>query len=322
MVANVLTQSKIAEIIAIAEVSPVAQSGGNSTIKRVNFGSRDYAVKDYSGRANGRERLSQEFSALALVHPALPAHFPEPLGVSGEGVQAIHSWINGVRPDLNLHTVDHMLDLASKLHDLSARVPVGDALPATDQVLTIDDIIDQIHTRADALATGPNEVAEFTRTQLRPRLQQLPKLGSAAGPAVLTLSLSDFGAHNMLWDEGERVMRCTDLEFFGWDDAHKLIADALLHPLADWTTPTADAFLTGAFNVYQLKEERLLGMWPYLSLKWATITLARAARNLGSSALAPDTEAMQRAHTYASNASKSPSALSDIVGQVAGTQSW
>lgn len=314
-----LTEGEVAEIIAIAQVSPIAKSGGNSTIKCVTFESRDYAVKDYSGRANGHQRLTQEFSALTLVHPALPDHFPEPLGIAVGGLVAVHSWIDGVRPDLDLHTVDCMLNLATGLRELSGRVPIHDALPATDQVLVINDIINQVRTRASELAYEPHEVSEFTRTQLRPALDLLPELSHVAGPAMLTLSLSDFGAHNLLWDEEERVMRCVDLEFFGWDDAHKLTADTLLHPLAGWTPICAEAFLSGAFDVYRLDEQRLLGLWPYLSLKWATITLARAARTLQAGLADSAAEAVQRAHAYVANARQSPKALSDIVEQVAGT---
>ena len=314
-----LIEGEVAEIIAIAQVSPVANSGGNSTIKKVTLGGRNFAVKDYSGRANGHERLTQEFSALTLVHPALPDHFPEPLGIAPGGLEAVHSWIDGVRPALDAHTVDHMLDLATRLHALSSRVLIADALPATDQVLVIGDIASQVRTRADALVLESQEVSEFTRTKLLPALDPLLELGGEAGPAMLTLSLSDFGAHNLLWDEDAQVMRCVDLEFFGWDDAHKLIADALLHPLASWTPACAEAFLTGAFSIYQLDQQRLLGLWPYLSLKWATITLARAARNLHSGAVAPAAESMQRAHAYVTYARRSPEALSDIVRQVAGS---
>ena len=314
-----LTEEEVAEVIAIAQVSPVANSGGNSTIKKVTFGGREFAVKDYSGRANGHERLTQEFSALTLVHPALPDDFPEPLGIAPGGLEAVHSWIDGVRPALDAHTVDHMLDLATRLHALSSRVLIADALPATDQVLILGDIASQVRTRADALVLEPHEVSEFTRTQLLPALDHLPELGGEAGPAMLTLSLSDFGAHNLLWDEDAQVMRCVDLEVFGWDDAHKLTADALLHPLAGWTPICAEAFLTGAFDVYLLDEQRLLGLWPYLSLKWATITLARAARNLQAGLADGAAEAMQRAHSYVANARQSPKELSDIVKQVAGT---
>jgi hypothetical protein len=317
MVDFVLTHREIVQILAIAEVSPITKSGGNSTIKRVAFVGREYAVKDYSSRSNGKERLTQEFSALRLVHPALPSHFPEPLGVLDGGLQAVYSWIDGVCPALEERTVKCMLSLAHDLHGLSRRVAVQDALPATDQVLVPGDIVLQVRTRARALASASNEVAEISRTQLLPALDQLAEVGSNAGPPVLTLSLSDFGAHNLLWDEKEQLMRCVDLEFFGWDDAHKLTADALLHPLASWTPACAETFLSGAFSVYQLDEQRLLGLWPYLSLKWATITLARAARNLQAGSAPGAAEAMHRAHTYVSYARHSPRTLRDIVCQVA-----
>jgi len=318
MVAIVLSHPEIAEIVAIARVSPVASSGGNSTIKRVSHRGKNYAVKDYSGRVNGRERLAQEFSALTLVHPALPKNFPEPLGIAAVGLQAVHSWINGVRPHLDVFTVDRMLSLAADLHLLSSHVARNGALPAIDQVLTVGDILDQIRTRAGGLVADSPGVAEFTRMHLLPVLEHLPQPDGEASPAILTLSVSDFGAHNLLWDEEDQVMRCVDLEFFGWDDAHKLTIDALLHPLAHWTTACAEAFLDGAFDLYHLDERRLLSLWPYLSLKWGTITLARAARTINARSDAA-AEAMRLSHSYVSHARQPPRALSDIVAQVVGS---
>jgi hypothetical protein len=318
MVEIVLSQSEIVEIMAISWDSPIAKSGGNSTIRRVQFGGSDYAVKDYSGRVNGHERLKQEFSALRLVHRALPAHFPEPLGIAVGGLQAVHSWIKGVQPQLDVSTVAKMLILANDLHLLSHSVTLHDALPATDQVLTIQDLLDQIGERAGALVSGSFIVADFIRTNLLPCMQHLPEPDRAIAPPVLTLSLSDFGVHNLLWDEEDQLMRCVDLEFFGWDDAHKLTIDALLHPLADWKSECAEAFLAGAFEIYQLDERRLLDLWPYLNMKWSVITLARAARNI-EAGLETARDSLELARSYSSNALDSPKGLSDIVKQAVGS---
>ena len=58
-----LSETDAQAIINLAGQSPVLRVGGNSTITRVNFEQRSYAVKDYSARADGYQRLTQEFSA-------------------------------------------------------------------------------------------------------------------------------------------------------------------------------------------------------------------------------------------------------------------
>jgi hypothetical protein len=113
-------------------------------------------------------------------------------------------------------------------------------------------------------------------------------------------------------------MRCIDLEFFGWDDAHKLTCDSLLHPLAKWSVDCAKTFIEGAFVIYNLDVARLIRLWPLLNLKWAAITLSRAERNLQAMDQEPADQAMQRAKIYVARASLVPNSLSDIVQQVAG----
>ena len=113
-------------------------------------------------------------------------------------------------------------------------------------------------------------------------------------------------------------MRCIDLEFFGWDDAHKLTCDSLLHPLAKWSVDCAKTFIEGAFATYNLDVARLIRLWPLLNLKWAAITLSRAERNLQAQDQARADQAMERAKIYVARASLVPNSLSDIVQQVAG----
>lgn len=311
-----LSDSDAQAIINLARQSPVLRVGGNSTITRVNFEQRSYAVKDYSARADGHQRLTQEFSALEFLHPELPGRFAEPVGIGSDCQRAIYSWLDGTRPLLNQECVSHMLDIASELHLLSKRVTTKQVNPATDQVLTIIDLCDQLVARFEALQSQPGFVADFTRTQAFPLLLELIADHNETGQAAITLSPSDFGAHNLLWDHATQQMRCVDLEFFGWDDAHKLTCDSLLHPLAEWSFDAADSFLLGTFVTYTLDEARLTGMWPFLNLKWASIILARAQRNLESRDTALADQATKLARAYVNRASQDTYSLSDIVQQV------
>ena len=138
------------------------------------------------------------------------------------------------------------------------------------------------------------------------------------GRAAVTLSPSDFGAHNLLWDHETEQMRCVDLEFFGWDDAHKLTCDSLLHPLATWSVDCADTFLSGAIVTYNLDEERLFRLWPLLNLKWAAITLSRSERNLqeGNTSLAD--QAALRAVAHVKRAKAAPGSTAKMLEQITG----
>jgi len=303
-------------IINLAEQSPVLRVGGNSTITRVDFEQRSYAVKDYSARADGYQRLTQEFSALEFLHPEFPDRFAEPLGIGSDGQRAVYSWLDGIRPVLDQQCVAHMLDIASELNYLSKSVTPEQVRPATDQVLTISDLCDQLVERFETLQAAPGPVADFTKTQALPLLVELMTDDNETGQAAITLSPSDFGAHNLLWDQETRKMRCVDLEFFGWDDAHKLTCDSLLHPLAEWSVDAADTFLSGAFATYNLDEARLIRMWSLLNLKWAAITLSRSERNLQAGETALADQATKWATAYVNRAGEDLVSLFDIVQQV------
>jgi hypothetical protein len=313
-----LSESDLLAIITAAEQNPVLRVGGNSTITRVRFENRAYAVKDYSARTDGEKRLTQEFAALEFLHPELPDRFVEPLGVGPDGLRAVYTWVEGVSPLLNAQTVTHMLDIAGELHRLSKKVKPDQVKPATDQVLNPSDIAGQLNERFEALSVSPGPVADYIRTQIDPLVRDLAIDDGEVGEVALTLSPSDFGAHNLLWDERAGRMRCVDLEFFGWDDAHKLTCDSLLHPLAEWSVDCAKTFIEGAFVTYDLDVARLIRLWPLLNLKWAAITLSRAERNLQSLDQVPADQAMERAKIYVARASLVPISLSDIVQQVVG----
>jgi hypothetical protein len=312
-----LTVADVRRIVDLATQTSVIRTGGNSTVAQVEFNDEYFAVKDYSARVDGEQRMNQEFSALEYLHPELPNRFAKPLGIDPRGTRAVYSWIEGVQPSLNSSTVARMLDIAHDLHGLSMTVNSERVKPATDQVLNVGHVNDQLLQRMGALSASSGLVADYIKNQMAPIVRELRQHHPETGHAVLTLSLSDFGAHTLLWDENSGLMRCIDLEFFGWDDAHKLMCDTLLHPLARWTHACADRFLMGAVEIYGLDENRLTWLWPLLNLKWASIILARAERNLQSGDELLARQSMQRAGIYVARASLVTDSISDIVRQVA-----
>jgi hypothetical protein len=314
---RMLTVADVLEIIDLASQTSVVRAGGNSTVAQVEFNEEFFAVKDYSARIDGERRLIQEFSALEFLHPELPAHFARPLGIEPRGTRAVYSWIKGIQPPLNSHTVACMLEIADELHRLSVRGNRKQVKSATDQVLNVGHLNEQLFQRVKTLSANSALVANFTRTRIAPVMHELFENQHETGHALPTLSPSDFGAHNLLWDESSGLMRCVDLEFFGVDDAHKLVCDSLLHPLALWTPICANGFLAGAIDIYQLDVNRLTWLWPFLNLKWAAIILARAERDLQSGNESLALQTMMRASVYVERAKFPTCSIADIVDQVA-----
>ena len=317
MASHVLTSAQLADVLRQAEHSQATRLGGNSTVTRVRSGNTDYAVKDYSGREDGLQRQHQETAALILLNPDLNRYFAEPMGVAADGLCAVHSWIEGFRPTESGTTVSHMLEILLALHELSKTTDQDRARPATDQVLQPEQLHQQMVARIRTLLSGPPDVLRVTHERLIPATEDLFTPSDGFGPPVLTLSPSDFGAHNLLWDELAQSMHCVDLEFFGWDDAHKLVCDTLLHPLAQWTQDTAEGFLDGTARLYRLDMQRLAWLWPRLCLKWAAINLARASRESSIGNSAASEQATQRAVHFIDQAESAEPEAASMVEQVA-----
>ena len=311
-----LTSARLDEVLRQASNSQATHHGGNSTVTRVRSGTTEYAVKDYSGREDGLKRQRQETAALILLNPGLNRYFAEPVGVAVDGLCAVHSWIDGIHPATNDQTVASMLEILSALHDLSKTTNQGRARPATDQVIRPEQLRQQMEGRISRLVSGPPDVQSVTHERLIPATKCLLTPGDGLRPPVLTLSPSDFGAHNLLWDEPAQSMHCVDLEFFGWDDAHKLVCDTLLHPLAQWSQGTAEGFLHGTVRLYQLDMRRLAWLWPRLCLKWAAISLARASREISLGNAAAREQAIKRAVNFIGQAESAAPDAASMVEQI------
>ncbi len=316
MAPQVLIDADLAMVLYQAEHSQATRSGGNSTVTRVQMGTLDYAVKDYSGRKDGLSRQSQETAALKLLNPELKRFFAQPMGVSSDGLRAVHSWIDGVRPETNDATVSSMLEILIALHEMSQITPQSQGRHATDQIITAEQFRFQMETRIPTLLSGPPQIQDLTRSQLIPSTAALLNTHNEIGYPLITLSPSDFGAHNLLWNDTAKSIHCVDLEFFGWDDAHKLVCDTLLHPLSQWTQETAGRFLAETTSLYRLEIDRLAWLWPRLCLKWAAIYLARASSQASMINTDAKEEALQRALRSLRQAQESPLDTASMVSQV------
>ena len=267
-------------ILTSAESSTDIRRGGNSRVTRVVDDGVEYAVKDYRQRSNGVARLQREQMALEFLYGHLPDVVPSPLWHSEYSMVAIHSWVPGTRPTLDESTVEGLLarfgDL-DRLKDIAEQCGIP---PAVDSIRHEHELSGQIRDRCRALSGDHRLRLESRTDQILSVLQDLSgdRVGfEQSGKALFTLSPSDAGPHNLLQDPTGLPYRIVDWEFFGVDDAHKLVGDSILHPQTIWSETLLDRFLQGTLSQFPLDLGRLERLLPLLSLKWATIVLARAA---------------------------------------------
>ena len=71
--------------------------------------------------------------------------------------------------------------------------------------------------------------------------------------------------------------------------------------------------MDGVMNLYQLNQTRLIHLWPLLSLKWSTIVLSRASREIIRDDAVSAGESIELAKLYVFEASRPPCSLADIV---------
>jgi len=309
----VLVEQDINRIIAASHLVKPHLRGGNSTITRVEYGGSIYAVKDYSERSDGGRRLLQEYAGLDLVCKSMPGVFPQPVGIDLEHKIGVYTWVSGVRPDANSATISEMLTILAGLHHLAGNMDGQIANYAVDSIFLMGDVFVQIEERINGFDRGQLIINELVEQELIPQLGRCKEMTDEIGAAIITLSPSDFGVHNLLWDKKSESMSCLDFEFFGWDDAHKLVCDTLMHPLSTWEIAGANQFIDGVMNLYQLNEARLIQLWPLLSLKWSTIVLSRASRDLCRNDEESAYQSIDLAKSYLLEASRPPSSLADMV---------
>ena len=251
--------------------------GGNSSVTRVEAFGEAFAVKAYGGHSDPLARLRREhFSVAAVSRSGFPG-FAQVRGVSEPDLLAVFSWIEGSHPSIDAAFVSAALAVLRRLHELSGACPFETFPEAVDAVFERSQLLSQLASRTKTLLESDiPEVSIFAKQQLTPALRNVPMLRRADDGGSITLSPSDFGPHNLLRPAGSEELVCIDLEFFGWDDATKLVCDALLHPMARWSIELAEAFLEGAAQTYGISPERILLHGRAFALKWSAIVARRA----------------------------------------------
>lgn len=219
--------------------------GGNNRIYLLGGETKRAALKLYpSQREDPRDRLAQEYAALTFLHRHGVAEVPRPLACDPTARCAAFEWIDGAPPDrIGADDVDALADFFIRLQtlrNLEGAASLPDASAACFSPAMVREQLDARLQRLRRAILPGTEVADFVAASLVPAARRtsegLPDACAAAGIAfaaplaarLRVLSVSDFGFHNALRRTGGRLA-FVDLEYFGWDDPAKAIADVMLH---------------------------------------------------------------------------------------------
>jgi hypothetical protein len=253
-----------AELLVPGQVRAVlpAGGGGNNRIYRVECANGAFALKWYPAQDDDRrERLRVEFAALRFLRrhgvEAVPQAFVADYG-RGLGV---YEWLDGGPAGAPGEAdVDAALRFVATLAELSGRKEAA-ALPlASAACLSGRAVMDQAEARLARLrqvSAAEPELEAFLDRDLAPTLEEIGAWAAARfaraeldfeaelGPGERVLSASDFGFHNAL-RRADGGLVFFDLEYFGWDDPAKLVADFLHHPGMALEPGLKRRFLEGA----------------------------------------------------------------------------
>lgn len=265
--------------------------GTNSEVRRVTTVSgRDLVIKVYP--RDRRDRARNEHRALELLHGhGLPV--PDPVFLDEARQIGAYRFTPGepFRTEaLTASDVDHAARFMVQMVEISRQAREVELPVASDARFSVEEHFQGIADRVRRLETvgsaAPisSEMLDFMRAELIPFVAGLKEWtppgangeGSGRAPASeRILSASDFGFHNAIREPGGRVL-FLDLEYFGWDDPAKTIADIFLQPDVPVPVALRAGFMRRVLPVLDVTPEfldRFRRIYPLSGLKWLLVLL-------------------------------------------------
>lgn len=269
-----------------------AAGGGNNRVYRAETREGVFAIKFYPHQdTDPRDRLGQEFAALALMNDFGIGCVPRTFARDAALGCAAYEWIEGSAPGpASDADADAMAALCVALAGIDA-ARATDACPASASCFSGADVTAQFTERLARLraAAADSALHAFLDDRLVPGFELLERRArNAYGGAGLdfnapladrerTLSPSDFGSHNALRrPDGSLVF--LDFEYFGWDDPVKMIADACWHPGSALPAAAAARFRAAMLDFFAARDGEALrtrfdALSPLFGMIWCLIVL-------------------------------------------------
>jgi len=257
---------------------------GNSRIYQVVTESYQvYALKYYPDLLlDPRRRLQTEVQTCQLLEYYRLT--PKVIAYDAELNIAIYEWIEGdhLQSVENEH-IDQALNFINILQDIES---LEFSQPASEACTSAEQLFHQIEERHKKLDSIENNILQnFLNTVFKPLYLNVKHWATQKWPAnnfheILTtakqtLSPSDFGIHNSIM-RSDGTLCFLDLEYFGWDDPVKLIADFIWHPAMTLNDDHKKRWVKNSFLIFKNTEEikqRFHAAWPLYGMRWTMILL-------------------------------------------------
>jgi len=269
-------------------------NGGNSQVYKLTcFNGKKYVLKYYYPTDYKRTRRINEFNASLFMWENGIRTIAKPYFTKEQDSYTIYEYIRGIKIDnfeILYEDIDQVIQFALQLLTLRNNHNVSINNSASDACFCIEDYFVQIETRIELLISNNKNNTEnlnlinYIKFELLPFFNFIKnkikydlgvEISSRLDFTYQTLSPSDFGFHNCIRDNNNKI-KFYDFEYFGWDDPAKLIADFLLHPGHILPDKIKFRFLSQMFKIFSFDKKlkfRFNYVYPLSGLKWCTILL-------------------------------------------------
>jgi hypothetical protein len=225
----------------VSSVEPLV-GRANSKVFRLRSdkcGTSNYFLKIYPDRAlDCRKRLETEWSALDTLHRH-GLRVPKPVLASQELNWAIYDWVDGnLTENVERNHISQAIDFLKQLNRISAD-SFSFLQEASEACLSGAKLESQIRQRFEVLrGSSISSVQEWILEEVAPFLEGIIMSAKERWPdgwqndlprEDQILSPSDYGFHNTIESPNGSLV-FVDMEYFGWDDPVKLVADVFWHP--------------------------------------------------------------------------------------------
>jgi thiamine kinase-like enzyme len=292
MVANIIIQGLLSNTGENGEFKLTEINGGkNNRAYRLDTPNKRYFIKEYFKDADdSRNRLRGEYEFCRFAQSRGIKEGAKVLSCAPEAGVALFEFIEGAncnKEDLTLSRVLESARFFKRLNQHKNSAEAHALSHGSEACFTPKAHLESVSKRIRKLLHIPHETKinvealEFVRGKLSRRLEKIEEsfhsesISFSDAEEHRCLSPSDFGFHNMLIDQNDRL-RFVDFEYAGWDHPTKMICDFFCQPRFPVPIKWIGAFIEE--SIEEATEKRMLQkniplLYPLYRLKWCCIIL-------------------------------------------------
>ncbi len=281
----------IGEVVAMHPVD----GGANNRVYKIECKEKKALLKAYfSHPSDPRDRLGAEFFFMKFAWLVGIRAIPEPLGCDRANGIAIYEWVDGysLKPgEIKLKHVLQALDFFIELN--KSKNSAYDLNAGSEACFSLSDHMNMIERRVlrlisvNPFSETDRQANEFVKQKLLLAWKEVQekiikeiksigiKIDDPLAPTNRCISPSDFGFHNAIVTNGEKI-KFIDFEYAGWDDPAKTVCDFFCQPKIPVPYEFFDIFTEKVVKGLPEQERhrlRILSLFPAYQIKWCCIIL-------------------------------------------------